>query len=75
MTRGFLERIQQESQMNNRMARALEGGEFRLYLQPKYRLDNLEMYGAEALVRWDYPGRGLVYPDNSSPCSRAAARL
>ncbi|GKI14162.1 GGDEF-domain containing protein [Oscillospiraceae bacterium] len=63
----LLERIQQESQMNNRMARALEGGEFRLYLQPKYRLDNLEMYGAEALVRWDYPGRGLVYPDEFIP--------
>jgi len=34
-----------------------------LHFQPKVDLDTAEVRGVEALVRWDHPGRGLLYPD------------
>jgi diguanylate cyclase (GGDEF)-like protein len=39
---------------------AISGGDLRVYLQPKVRLDTREVYGFEALVRW--PREGIVMP-------------
>jgi diguanylate cyclase (GGDEF)-like protein len=44
------------------LRQAVERGELRLYLQPKLMLDNGRISGAEALVRWQHPQRGLVPP-------------
>ena len=41
---------------------AVDHGELRLYLQPKLALDTGHVVGAEALVRWQHPQRGLVPP-------------
>jgi diguanylate cyclase len=41
---------------------ALERGEFRVYLQPQVRFEDDSLCGAEALVRWQHPERGLVGP-------------
>ena len=41
---------------------AVEHRELRLYLQPKLALDSGSVVGAEALVRWLHPQRGLVPP-------------
>jgi diguanylate cyclase (GGDEF)-like protein len=41
---------------------AVERGELRLYLQPKLSVDDCRVVGAEALVRWEHPQRGLVAP-------------
>jgi len=41
---------------------AVDCGELRLYLQPKLALDSGHVVGAEALVRWQHPQRGLVPP-------------
>ena len=50
-------RIEQELQ------RALEQGELRLYYQPGVDLATGQVVGAEALVRWEHPRRGLIVPD------------
>jgi diguanylate cyclase (GGDEF)-like protein len=42
---------------------ALRDGELRLFMQPKLDLTTGEIYGAEALVRWQHPELGLLYPD------------
>ena len=41
---------------------AVDRSELRLYLQPKLSLDTGRVGGAEALVRWMHPQRGLVPP-------------
>ena len=38
-----------------------------MYLQPKYSIAKNEIIGAEALVRWKHPERGMVYPDQFIP--------
>jgi diguanylate cyclase (GGDEF)-like protein/PAS domain S-box-containing protein len=42
---------------------AIEDGEFRLYYQPKIALASGRLAGAEALIRWISPERGVVGPD------------
>jgi len=44
------------------LRRALDQGELRLFLQPRIALANGALVGAEALVRWPHPTRGLVPP-------------
>ncbi|MBD9590386.1 EAL domain-containing protein [Pseudomonas sp. PDM03] len=41
---------------------ALERNEFILHYQPKLDLNSGQVVGAEALIRWQKPGHGLVYP-------------
>jgi diguanylate cyclase (GGDEF)-like protein len=44
------------------LRRAVEQGELRLFLQPKIAVADGSLSGAEALVRWEHPQRGLVPP-------------
>jgi diguanylate cyclase (GGDEF)-like protein/PAS domain S-box-containing protein len=49
------------------LRRALEREEFALYYQPKIRLDTGDICGAEALIRWTHPSRGVVAPGQFIP--------
>ncbi|TLP65213.1 MULTISPECIES: putative bifunctional diguanylate cyclase/phosphodiesterase [Pseudomonas] len=42
---------------------ALAERQFVLHFQPQIRLDTLQVLGYEALVRWQHPEFGLLYPD------------
>ncbi len=57
--------------------RALKNDELRLYFQPKLDLRTREIYGVEALVRWQHPELGLLPPPSSSTRSNrpAASRI
>lgn len=54
--------IVNEQEIINDMTNALKKGEFVVYMQPKYSLVNDSVVGAEALVRWIHPVRGLISP-------------
>lgn len=56
-----------EQQVLNRMTAALSAGEFMIYLQPKFFLKTCALSGAEALVRWVDPVRGIVSPAEFIP--------
>jgi diguanylate cyclase (GGDEF)-like protein/PAS domain S-box-containing protein len=51
----------------NDLHRALEHGELRLFFQPVISLHDAQCVGAEALVRWQHPERGLMVPDEFVP--------
>lgn len=44
------------------LRRAIERGDLVLYLQPKVEMANGRLCGAESLVRWKHPQRGLIQP-------------
>jgi diguanylate cyclase (GGDEF)-like protein/PAS domain S-box-containing protein len=53
--------------LENELRGALERGEFRVYYQPILTLDGGRISGAEALVRWEHPQRGLLLPEEFLP--------
>ncbi|MFG6457535.1 putative bifunctional diguanylate cyclase/phosphodiesterase [Roseateles sp. BYS96W] len=53
---------QESLSLLSEMRRAVENDELRLFLQPKIDLQTGRVIGAEALVRWQHPTRGLVPP-------------
>ncbi|MEP1214103.1 MAG: EAL domain-containing protein [Marinobacter sp.] len=63
MTEVSHERLQMESLMR----RALEQKEFELYYQPIVHTESGELCSAEALLRWNSPGLGMVMPDRFIP--------
>ena len=60
MHRDALQRLQLETDLRH----ALERGEFRLVYQPVVSLRTGRIAGAEALLRWQHPERGLVPPND-----------
>ncbi|PUA26596.1 MAG: two-component system response regulator [Cellvibrio sp. 79] len=46
---------------------ALDQGQFELHYQPQIDVRSKRVYGAEALVRWRHPERGLVPPNHFIP--------
>src|SRR5215212_345447 len=53
--------------LENELRRALERQEFKVYYQPILALDGGRIAGAEALVRWEHPQRGLLLPEEFLP--------
>ena len=58
-----LQRVELESDLRH----ALEQNQFRLYYQPQFSGDGKRLTGAEALLRWQHPVRGLVAPGEFIP--------
>jgi diguanylate cyclase (GGDEF)-like protein len=54
-------------QMENDLRRALEREEFLVYYQPIVSLDNGQLAGFEALIRWQHPDRGFINPSDFIP--------
>jgi diguanylate cyclase (GGDEF)-like protein len=56
------QRSRARAQLSSELRRALERDEFCLFYQPKMDLRTGGVCGAEALLRWKHPERGLVPP-------------
>lgn len=56
-----------EQAITNDMDLALENDHFKLYLQPKYNLKSNTIIGAEVLVRWKHPSKGIISPSEFIP--------
>jgi diguanylate cyclase (GGDEF)-like protein len=61
--RGMRARAKRRLALHSALHRAVERGEFRVFYQPVVRLRDRRPVGAEALVRWQHPERGLVGPE------------
>ncbi|VVM44895.1 putative signaling protein [Pseudomonas fluorescens] len=53
----------QQLQLLQDLRVALQQGQFRLHYQPKFDAVRRVPIGAEALLRWEHPQHGLLYPD------------
>lgn len=60
-------RLLHDQAITDSMEQALAENQFQVYLQPKYRIVDGSLAGAEALVRWEHPEWGLQSPANFIP--------
>jgi diguanylate cyclase (GGDEF)-like protein len=60
-------KIEKAKVIEDNMQGALEHGEFKVYIQPKYSLRTERIVGAEALCRWIHDDGTMVYPDEFIP--------
>jgi diguanylate cyclase (GGDEF)-like protein len=57
----------QQVRYSGQLRSALENNEFALHYQPQVNLQTSRITGAEALLRWEYPGVGIIMPQRIIP--------
>jgi diguanylate cyclase (GGDEF)-like protein/PAS domain S-box-containing protein len=60
-------RIKRRMSLEKSLRNAIKNNELIVYFQPKVDLRTGSMAGAEALVRWNHPDKGLIGPDEFIP--------
>ncbi|MCD8014254.1 MAG: EAL domain-containing protein [Lachnospiraceae bacterium] len=65
----------QENEIINSMDTAMKNGEFKVYLQPKYSLQDYSVIGAEALIRWEKPDGTVLSPDSFIPIYERTGKI
>lgn len=63
----FKELLYNRKFIEENMQAAISERQFVMFLQPKYSISRNEIVGAEALVRWRNPERGMIYPNQFIP--------
>ena len=63
------------SSIESELRSALDKHELELYYQPTIDLENGTIVGAEALMRWRHPERGLISPDQFIPTAEASGLI
>ena len=61
------EKVSRQLVMEGDLHRALESSQFKLFFQPKVNSQSGRMIGAEALIRWDHPDKGMISPADFIP--------
>ncbi len=59
----FNQKLTEKIEMQSELRKALERDEFVLFYQAQMDLDSKKVVGFEALIRWEHPTKGLIYPD------------
>ena len=71
MRQRSVERMQTE----NELRRGLSRDELRLHYQPVMSLEDRTVIGAEALIRWQHPERGLLAPGTFIPVAEESSLI
>ncbi|QJD98654.1 EAL domain-containing protein [Massilia forsythiae] len=69
------EGMQQRMQIESGLRHALGNGELVLHYQPKFEIGSGRLVGAEALVRWQHPQRGMVPPSEFIPLAESTGLI
>lgn len=68
-------KMNQEVELNTIFDSSIQNHDFQVYLQPKVHLADHKLCGAEALVRWEHPERGIIYPSDFIPLFEANGKI
>lgn len=72
-TPSIRDELEARATLEQELVAALANDEFELFYQPQVRLADHAVVGAEALIRWRHPRRGLVPPGQFMPVANASS--
>jgi diguanylate cyclase (GGDEF)-like protein/PAS domain S-box-containing protein len=61
------EKIESQLLLGSELREALKHNQFELYYQPIVETKSSNITSCEALIRWNHPTRGIIYPDDFIP--------
>jgi diguanylate cyclase (GGDEF)-like protein/PAS domain S-box-containing protein len=64
-----------QMEIEDELGAALRNNEFKVYYQPLMACRSSEAFGVEALLRWEHPERGLLYPAEFLPVAEKAGLI
>ncbi|MCC3356165.1 putative bifunctional diguanylate cyclase/phosphodiesterase [Bacillus sp. REN16] len=59
----LLQKVEERFKLEQDLKEALEKHEFEMYFQPQFEIQTGRLRGAEALLRWNHPEKGILSPD------------
>jgi diguanylate cyclase (GGDEF)-like protein len=72
---GMIESARERLSIEGRMQRALVAKEFLPFFQPLIDLRRRRLAGFEALIRWQPPGQGMIFPDQFIPVAEESGLI
>lgn len=66
-TKELSDKILMDKELESYMDKALKEKQFKVYFQPKVSFADGSIIGAEALVRWYHPEKGIIFPNEFIP--------
>ncbi len=69
------QQLQQRLHLLNDLRQALDNQELVLFYQPQIDLQSGQVVAVEALIRWNHPQRGLVFPDQFIPAAEESGLI
>jgi len=72
---GMRARASDDLALNTDLNHALDGGEFEVYYQPTVSLTTNDIEGAEALLRWHHPLKGMISPLTFIPLAEKSGQI
>ncbi|NIB43273.1 EAL domain-containing protein [Pseudomaricurvus alkylphenolicus] len=72
---GMADKVSHQLQLEGELHKAFAEQQFLLYYQPKVCIESGRILGAEALLRWEHPKRGLVSPGEFIPILEASGLM
>lgn len=73
--KGMMDAELEQQELLNDMERAIRQEEFEVWFQPQVNYRTRQLLGAEALVRWRHPKRGLLQPGMFIPALESSEQI
>jgi diguanylate cyclase (GGDEF)-like protein len=67
--------ISEQFRVENELRQAIKHNQLELYYQPQLDSRTEKILGAEALLRWNHPNDGLIYPDKFIPLAEDSSLI
>lgn len=73
--RSLIKETEERKSLEEDISRALANEEFQIYYQAKWDIKSGRFYGAEALIRWKHPTRGIIPPSSFIPYCESSQKI